>query len=748
MKLLKYLLLIFFFTASLKAAVKLVEFFPPLTVVEGEDVKIQLRVSNPSQVSQIIVSYKNAKSRYKTVVLSRSNGYFVGYIPGKDVIPPEISLFIYYMDLNGQTHLLFASAAKPFKIKVTLQSKKRSELEEEFELFQAEDVVVSAARHKQKATKAPAAITVLDKKFIRKTGTFSFAELLKYVPGMEVYQFTPGYYIVGARGMADESNNMSLFLLDGMELNNQMFGIAFSEVIPISLHDVERIEIIRGPGSALYGANAFSTVINIISIDPDKQQGYYLATYVGNYDTLYSTVSLSAKKNESLSYSLTGMYRKSRAYDRNETGFEAKLMRSVVKYKFYEQSYLKLSGGVIDAYADIFSNLGEVPTHGKINYINAIYTLENFKARVFWSDTYADVKIENPLFQSLLGNIYGTNDMFDGDFLYSREVGKVDRLTGGVNVRYSFYKSEIFDPQYSDEKRVGVYLQNEWYPVDLVTLTLGARYDWNSTTKEPAFSPKVCLIITPINNNSFRISYSKAFLKPSFYQNQMKLKRLENLNLTWANPELKNEEMTAYELGYAAKYGKNLRFNIDLFYNQHRKAIQFSGSRLLFTNTGNDRDYYGGEISFRYGSKMIGGFVNYSYLKVKNVNLNTYEDTHPENSVNFGVLGNISDRLSYALLGHYISKRYVELTNPIKGSVFVPYVENQELGNYLDLSLKLSFLVTKEIEIGFYGKNLVAPGHREFAGDDNLKFTPDSVPQTFGGSKIPRILMGFVRATF
>ena len=751
MRLLRYAIFLLLFTFSFAwGKVKLIEFFPPLTVLEGQDVKIQLRVNKPEMVSQIIVSYRTKGSRYRTLTLSKqSNGYFVGYIPGQFVHPPRVELFIYYIDKAGKSHTLFGNARKPFKIIVNKQQKKKSALEEEFELFQAEDVVVSAARHVQKATEAPAAITVLDKEYIRKTGIFSLAELLKYVPGVEVYQFTPGYYIIGARGMADESNNMSLFLLDGMELNNQMFGIAFSEILPVALRDVERIEIIRGPGSALYGANAFSTVINIISIDPDKNPGYHVESYVGNYDSIYSSVSLSARKNENLSYSLSGMYRKSRAYDKDQTGFESKLMRSVIKYKFYEGSVLKISGGLIDAKAEIFSNVGEVPTHGRISYLHVGYSMDKFQARVYWSNTYAEVKIMEPTFRTLLQNIYGTNNMFDGDFLYTWEFGKVDRLITGVNFRFSDYYSEILVQPYTMEYREGVYLQNEFFPRDWIILTLGVRADWNSWTSKtiPAISPKVCLIVTPWNNNSFRLTVSRAFLKPSFYQNKMRFKQLEQLGIFISNPDLDNEKMTAFEFGYAAKYGKHIRFNIDLYYNEHRDAIQFSGTKLMFLNTGNDRDYMGGELSLRVGTKILSGFLNYSYMKIRNIKLKKFEDTHPEHTVNVGILGDYS-RFSYSILAHYISGRYVELTNPLKGSLLVPYVENQKLGDYVDVDAKFSYMLSRDIEIGIYAQNLAGNGHREFAGDDNLQISPDLPRETFGGSKLPTIIMGFIRATF
>ncbi len=736
----------FFFSLSLHAELKLIEFFPPINVPAGKDVQIKLKVSNPEIVSQIILSYRSGGMEYQPLVLSKSSGgYFTGFIPGRYVKVPSIEIFIYYVDVSGKSYFLFANEQRPFKITVA-QKKKESELEEEFQLFRAEDVVVTAARHRQQATKAPAAITVLDQGLLNRMIVFSMGEALKYVPGMEVYEYNPGYYLIGARGMADESNNMSLFRLDGMELNNQMFDIAFSEIVPISMHDIARIEIIRGPGSALYGANAFSTVVNIISIDPEKNPGYYFSSFVGDYNTIFTSVGVNEKKSDTLSYSVSGVYRKSKAYDKNATGFESKLLRTVLKYKFFENSALKLSAGLIDADDELFSDMGEVPTHGRISYFHISYDYGGFRARVFWNNTYAKVNINEPAFQELLGNIYGSNNMGDGDFLYEYEFAKKDRIISGVNFRYTDFQSKVFEPEFSKEERAGVYLQNEFYPSDLIIFTLGARYDWNSVTK-PGFSPKAALIITPINNNSFRLSVAQAFLKPAFYQSQMKLKKLVDIGIQFANPDLDNEMMTAYEVGYAAKYGKHIRFNIDLYYNQHRHAIQFSGVKLKFITTQTSMDFMGGEVSLRYIAKKLVTFINYSYLLAKNVDTKEIVLQNPRHTVNVGVMGDIS-RFRYAILAHYISHRYNELPNPLKGSLIVPYIENQELGNYVDLNVKLSYMVLKSLEVGIYGKNLAAPNHREFPGDDNVRITSTSLRETYGGDKLPTLVMGYIRGTF
>lgn len=132
--------------------------------------------------------------------------------------------------------------------------------------------VTVASRRTQLLWESPSAVTVFTRKDIRNSGAVELADLLRRVPGFDVYQVKPGFPVVGARSMTTAGNNLILLLVDGREAVYEFTGFAFWNVLSIDMEEIERIEVIRGPGSALYGANAFAAVVSITTV-ADRQVG-------------------------------------------------------------------------------------------------------------------------------------------------------------------------------------------------------------------------------------------------------------------------------------------------------------------------------------------------------------------------------------------------------------------------------------------------------------------------------------------
>jgi len=134
----------------------------------------------------------------------------------------------------------------------------------EFDLLaQEEAVVFSAAKHEQPISDSPATITVIEREQIAHTHCLSLACLLRQVPGIEVRRLRVGNHALGARALVTEMNDKAQLLIDGREVNVEAFGMPLWQNLPIHLDDIERIEVVRGPGSSLYGANAHSLVVSI-----------------------------------------------------------------------------------------------------------------------------------------------------------------------------------------------------------------------------------------------------------------------------------------------------------------------------------------------------------------------------------------------------------------------------------------------------------------------------------------------------
>jgi iron complex outermembrane receptor protein len=132
------------------------------------------------------------------------------------------------------------------------------ELMDEFALLEEEDIVYSAAKHKQEISESPSAVTVITREQIENTHCTDVICLMRMVPEVDVLRMAPGQASVGTRALTNDLANKGLVLVDGREINLEILGLPLWQILRVHLEDIERIEILRGPASALYGANAHS----------------------------------------------------------------------------------------------------------------------------------------------------------------------------------------------------------------------------------------------------------------------------------------------------------------------------------------------------------------------------------------------------------------------------------------------------------------------------------------------------------
>ena len=155
------------------------------------------------------------------------------------------------------------------------------ELANEFALLEEDSIVELAARHKQDIGMSPSAITVITREDIETSGAADITDLLRLVPGLEVVRVNSAWSSTSSRLRWTFENNQHLVLIDGREINFELLGEPLWPMLPISLEDIERIEIIRGPGSALYGANAVAGVISITTREVPERPSARLRLIAG-----------------------------------------------------------------------------------------------------------------------------------------------------------------------------------------------------------------------------------------------------------------------------------------------------------------------------------------------------------------------------------------------------------------------------------------------------------------------------------
>src|SRR4051794_12750415 len=147
-----------------------------------------------------------------------------------------------------------------------------------------ETVVVSASRTEEKITNAPATMSVITASAIQHATSQNFAELLRPIPGLNMTQVSARDINVTSRAATGTLATGLLALLDGRSLYQDMFGFVMWDFIPVNLNEIKQIEVIRGPASAVWGANALNGVVNVITKSPREMQGTSAVLGVGGFD--------------------------------------------------------------------------------------------------------------------------------------------------------------------------------------------------------------------------------------------------------------------------------------------------------------------------------------------------------------------------------------------------------------------------------------------------------------------------------
>lgn len=653
------------------------------------------------------------------------------------------------------------------------------ELEEQFALFQAEDTVVSASKHAQKASEAPSAIYVITAKEIQSAAALTLGDLLRRVPGFDVYRVNQGYTIIGARGLTTESNNLVLVLLDGREVNIELFGIPFLEQVPVTFDEIERIEVIRGPGSALYGANAFSGVVNIITKKSAATKGTQTTIAAGSFGNT-NVQARTAGGEGKFGYQTSARFR--RAYKFSDPGqldVQSASARTLFAYNFAEEATVTVDLAFDNTRTEIFTTLGEMPAELFQTGSRLQYDHGHFRIKFYWNVLDERLNIQDPtlnppgtpLDRRILTNLNGLANTYDVESQYAFE-WETNRLIVGGNVRWNSFASAVLSDTYANEYRFGAFVQDEWRPFEPLVFTAGSRVDYylfesprcesgaapasgvscvaGLQSVAPALSPRLSAVYSLAENHTLRLSFGRAFRKPAFFERQMQVAALERLNLDFANPDLPNESVIAGEIGYVARVGR-VKLNTDLFYNRYENFIIFQPNQVRFDIARDPNgqpeqvNALGGEVGAKFLiTEGLDGGASYAYLQ-KSPN----DQADPAHKVT-AELSYRTGGFHASAFANYISERQWRISNPEKGNLIVPTTVRETLGNYTVLDVRTGYEIwTNHLEIGIMGLNLLQ-AHREFPGlasvdADQDPFTPRS---QYGGEPIQRLIFVYVDGRF
>lgn len=472
------------------------------------------------------------------------------------------------------------------------------ELDEEFALLE-EETITSASRHEQKVGLSPAQVVVITRQEIIDSGATSLTDLLRRWPVLDVYEFDPLYPTIEAR-----NTYRVMLLIDGREFNLEMFVSPFYNLLPVGLEDIERIEIVLGPSSAIYGANAVSAVINIITKKPGGGFGARARLSAGEHGSLQVEGQVQGGGGP-VDFRLSGgidradfwMQRAVRARDVAKA--DAQVLVGL------PGGELVLDGGMSLVTGKIFGIVGYLGTDGVvIHHAAARLKLGSLEARLWWSGIRGPVDLELGLYHPDLGVTLGsiptvhlTGDTVHSEVQYQFEPWTGNLLIAGADTRYTRYHApELVVPAEAGahtvtEWRAGAYFHDEQHLGRRWLLHAGLRFDWNSRT-DWALSPRAAVVFNFGGHHYLRLSGGTAFRKPSVMETSMSFSVDANPAFPEVkelfeqqgvgNPDLKNELLSTVELGYQGDFlDQRLTLSANVYLGITQRIIGFATNVVL-----------------------------------------------------------------------------------------------------------------------------------------------------------------------
>ncbi|MDB4917440.1 MAG: TonB-dependent receptor [Gemmatimonadetes bacterium] len=431
--------------------------------------------------------------------------------------------------------------------------------------------ISTASKYEQTSVEAPASVTILTVEDLQKNGYRTLQEALENVRGFYISN-DRNYPLLGTRGFSRPSdyNNRVLLLVDGHTLNDQTWGGApIGSDLPINFDAVERIEIVRGPGSALYGTNAVFAVINIVTKTAQRLAGTVGTARVGSGGLREAAVAGGYSLGQSSSLAFSGLISRRDGSDLYYSQFDSPLTNNGVAHALdWEHAVGGLAAltlGDVVAHVGYRSRDKGIPTAAFSTVFNdpRAMTVDE----TLWGDVTATRDVSGHV--HLSGRAYADRYRYRGAYPYitdpaysdgggSTDVGAEviavleetsrNQVTMGTEfrrvLRSEYYELPANGVRTSDNEPTSVfsaYTQDELQLTSALRLVGGLRWDWN-TRNEDAFTPRLALIFTPSPSTTVKALYGRAFRAPSTAE--------ADITTTYyvRNPALQPEQMQTLEL--------------------------------------------------------------------------------------------------------------------------------------------------------------------------------------------------------
>jgi iron complex outermembrane receptor protein len=593
---------------------------------------------------------------------------------------------------------------------------------ETYEFFDTEAKVVSAAKTPKSLRQAPATVYVVTAEQIKMSGAQTVWDALRGVPGMDVMATRSAHGEVSVRGINKPLNNRTLILVDGRTVLNALFQFASWDAIPIDMEEIDRIEVVEGPASALYGANALSGVINIITKRPDQLPKMTVKTGGGSHATRLAHV-LAADSGENMDYKVGYSWRSTDSFERSgDPAGGAGKVNAFWGWRLPRGVASDLSAGFSRFSTRYGAGFASPVEEGKSGYYR--WDVKSGKTHARFFSNFGRTTARD---YQAIGNAPLRHVMYDGNLERTFSPSSRNSLIGGVGLRRTEAESPILDPDVVHKDLLSLFLEDDWQLRDRWGLVTSVRFDRDPLTRWRS-SPRAAVIFNPDPVNTLRLSAGSGFRNPTLIENHMNFADtfplagfppFTQVNLvTRGNTQLREEKINSLELAHRGSYGP-IRSSATGFYYKLKDVIEAGsavitsmvpptlGEEVSFENAG-VVEARGGELALEAVlSPSLNVTVNYSYQTwrdTSNSGLNTRNS--PQNKGNLGI---------HYREGGWTSGLWVHAVDRTRWEVFGTSLK---LPGYVLVNVHLGYEFSrrwKGLELALDGFNIGGRGHYEIA---------------------------------
>jgi iron complex outermembrane receptor protein len=613
------------------------------------------------------------------------------------------------------------------------------------ELSQIE--VTTPSKGPETVLQTPAAIYVITGEDIQRSGATSIPEVLRLAPGVEVARIDSSKYSVAIRGFGSRLSRSVLVLIDGRTVYTTFFAGTYWEVQDTLIQDIERIEIIRGPGGTIWGPNAVNGVINIITKSSKETQGTLVSAGGGNEEQGFVDFRYGGGNGKNLNYRIYGkgftrspqVHSDQRNFDdwrSAQTGFRVDWEKDQHDTFFFEGDVYKLEAGQsvqATSYTQPFSRVVDANAQlsgGNImgRWKRALREGEDIQLQAYYDRTNRH--------ESNFGEL---RDTFDVDLLHRLSPKARHRLVWGLGARFSHghalqvVSGLTFDPEQRTDKLLTGFVQDEIVLVERrLSLIAGTKLLKTNFTGLQ-LEPSVRLLWTPTSRQSAWVSFTRALRTPSRVERDFFLSGyigttddgtpfFARFN---ANRNFESEQLNGYELGYRRLIGKKLYVDVATFFNQYNNLFsqEITGSPFLETSPAPAHlllpaQFRNGLLGTTTGVEIAPEWRPTDFWRLRGSYSHVSIDLKKApGSLDIGSAAGIEGsspqhQVVIQSAIDFLKKFEMDLTYR-----YVSALPGQRVPSYSTGDARLAWRVNQQLELSVVGRNLLQPSHAESAGD-------------------------------